>query len=130
MSAPSNPCVLIVEDDQDMRSVLAEVLEAEGYEVATATNGDEGLTYLRSASPPGVILLDLMMPVKDGVRFRAEQVQDARLAAIPVVVMSADKSMMQKVAQMNVSGHLRKPIELEDLVATVRQFCGDPPSTH
>jgi CheY-like chemotaxis protein len=82
--------ILIVEDEPPIRDVLAEILEDEGYRVSTVSNGMEALTYLRQqADRPRLILLDLGMPVMTGWEFREEQLRDATLKDIPVVVMSA-----------------------------------------
>src|SRR5439155_12456386 len=86
--ARPNRCVLVVEDDTDGRETLAELLEAEGYPVARAANGRQALDYLQRAGPPGLILLDLLMPVMDGYQFRQRQRQDPVLASIPIAVVS------------------------------------------
>ncbi|HYF50788.1 MAG TPA: response regulator [Planctomycetota bacterium] len=115
--------VLIVEDDLDIRDVLTQVLEYEGYEVATAGNGREALDYLRSHPKPGLILLDLMMPVMDGWQFRAEQQKTPELANIPVVILSADGNAYQKASTVRAAGFLKKPVELETLLETVGRNC-------
>src|SRR5512136_1149583 len=80
--------VLVVEDDRDMREALVEVLRLESYLVDAAGDGSQALELARRRHPD-VILLDLMMPVMSGWEFRATQLQDERIAAIPVIVMSA-----------------------------------------
>src|SRR6476619_7846857 len=89
--ATSGPCggILVVDDDSDIRDSLREVLEDEGYTVACVGNGREALEYLHRAPRPRVILRDLMMPVMDGWQFRREQKQDADIANIPLVVITA-----------------------------------------
>jgi CheY-like chemotaxis protein len=85
-----NGKILVVEDERGQREALAEVLSRLGYEVQCAANGSEALELMRhSESLPGLILLDLMMPVMDGWQFRAEQRKDRILADVPVVVLSA-----------------------------------------
>jgi CheY-like chemotaxis protein len=115
--------ILIVEDDLDIRDVLTQVLEYEGFEVAAASNGREALDYLRSHPKPGLILLDLMMPVMDGWQFRSEQQQDEQLSSIPVVILSADGNAYQKAAIIRAAGYLKKPVELETLLDTVNRHC-------
>src|SRR5690606_10740757 len=91
--------ILIVEDDPEIREALVELLESEGYWVDCKINGQDALDYLQEeASPrgkglPSIILLDLMMPVMDGWRFRAEQQKDPVLNQVPIVVMSADSNL-------------------------------------
>ena len=78
----SSGAVLIVDDDNDVRSALAELLEEEGFSVEGAANGREALALLRGGTVhPAVILLDLMMPGMDGWDFRHEQMRDPKLAA-------------------------------------------------
>lgn len=116
--------VLIVEDDFDIREVLADVLEEEGYVVAEAANGYEALEVLRRPDArPRLILLDLMMPVMSGWQFVAEQRQDPELSSIPVVIVSADGNLQQKATSLGAQGYLRKPIEIDLLLDSVRQYC-------
>src|SRR5262245_56142664 len=82
--------VLIVEDDADLREMMAQILTMEGFDSATATNGREALEYLSHSSDiPQLILLDLMMPVMDGWEFQRQRRRDPVLADVPVVVLSA-----------------------------------------
>src|SRR5436190_309513 len=87
MHPPDRP-VLIIEDDTDSRVMMQTLLKLEGYQVLGAANGRDGLNATRAAHPC-VILLDLMMPVMDGLEFRAEQVRDPSIRDIPVVIVSA-----------------------------------------
>ena len=81
-----NAKILVVEDELGQREALAEVLSRLGYEVQCAANGNEALELMRrSESLPGLILLDLMMPVMDGWEFRAEQRKDRALADVPAL---------------------------------------------
>ena len=115
--------ILIVEDDLDIRDVLTQVLEFEGYQVSAVGNGREALDYLKNSPRPGLILLDLMMPVMDGWQFRAQQQQDPELNSIPVVILSADGNVYQKAATIRAAGYLKKPVELETLLETVGRHC-------
>lgn len=115
--------VLIVEDDNDIREALTQILEYEGYAVNTVANGQEALDFLRKSEPPGLILLDLMMPVMDGWQFRAEQQKDAVLSQIPVVIVSADGRVYQKANAIGAAGYLKKPVELETLLDIVARHC-------
>src|SRR6187397_815431 len=120
----SGPCggILVVDDDPDIRDSLREVLEDEGYDVACVGNGREALDHLKAAKPrPCVILLDLMMPVMDGWQFRRQQVLDAELADIPVIVVSA--AGKERIAGIDADGYLSKPVDLEQLLAQVNQYC-------
>ena len=116
--------VLVVEDDVDIQEALAQILENEGYQVTSADNGLNAMTHLRSSGPPCLILLDLMMPIMDGWQFRSEQKKDPKLAMIPIVVLSAHGSVPQHAAALEAAMYLKKPIDLELLLETVKKFCG------
>lgn len=116
--------ILLVEDDADVRTALAELLEEEGYEVVCATNGAEALAELASPGAPSAILLDLAMPVMDGWTFRSRQRSDPRLAAIPTVVISANlPSDAGAVGRLGADAVLAKPFELGRLVETLQRLC-------
>src|SRR5579883_958215 len=114
--------ILVVDDDQAIRETLSEVLEDEGYAVASAENGLDAIHYLRSQDPPSLILLDLMMPVMNGWQFRDEQLRDPSLKTIPVVVISADNGVREKAASIAVDHYMRKPIDLEELLELIERF--------
>lgn len=108
--------VLLIEDDPDIREALFDVLSAEGYLVAQAADGLEGLERARERRPH-VILLDLMMPRMDGWAFREAQQADAALADIPVVVVSA--VMAERVHALRAAAHLHKPFAMDELLGVV-----------
>jgi CheY-like chemotaxis protein len=115
--------IFVVEDDPDIREILQEILESEGYQVETAVNGLRALTSLREAEAlPSLIILDLMMPIMDGFQFRKNQECDPRLAAIPVLVTTAGGNIESKMMEMGVNAFLRKPFDLEDVLDTVRKY--------
>src|SRR5262245_11415139 len=97
---PPGRSVLVVEDDNDIRDALTLILRDQGYQVDSASNGQEALDQLRRGSPANLIVLDLMMPVMDGWQFRHEQQRDPTLAGIPVVIVSADGSVQHKAASI------------------------------
>lgn len=115
--------VLVVDDDESLRETLCMILEDEGYGVATAANGQEALTQLRSRPPPCVILLDLMMPVMSGWDFRRQQQRDPALAAIPVVVVSAVSDSADRVAALDAAAYFQKPVDLDALLSTLASHC-------
>ncbi len=79
--------IYIVEDDDTLRTVLAEKLKSSGYEVGEATNGEEGLALMRKKRPD-VVLLDIMMPIMGGMQTLEHMQKDESLKTIPVVVIS------------------------------------------
>ncbi|HEX6835893.1 MAG TPA: response regulator [Polyangia bacterium] len=114
--------VLLVEDDEDIRASVGEILREEGFEVVGASDGDDALRYLRSAAePPRLILLDLMMPVMDGWGFRAAQLADERLAKIPVVILSAATDVRQHAERLRVDDYLVKPLDVPQLLHAVER---------
>jgi CheY-like chemotaxis protein len=121
-AAPGRCHVLVVDDDKDIRETIQEVLEGEGWRVATARNGGDALAVARALRPE-LILLDLFMPLVDGTEFRRRQLADPELARIPVFVMSAAAGIEERIAAMGVAGHLEKPLDLEALFATVSAHC-------
>lgn len=114
--------ILVVDDDADIRHALGLALELEGYEVAFAANGREAWDWLQAGPPPRLILLDLMMPVMNGADFLRLLRDDARLAPLPVVLVSAFGSIAAAVSEA-VQGQLRKPLDLDDLTGLVGRFC-------
>jgi CheY-like chemotaxis protein len=117
--------ILVVEDDAELGDIIGEVLATAGYKVDLARNGQEALDRLR-VHAPGLVLLDLMMPVMNGWEFRAAQLRDPSLAAIPVVTFSGDGSIDEKAAALGAVGSLRKPVSLADLMKLIRRICGPP----
>jgi CheY-like chemotaxis protein len=115
--------LLLVEDDDDVRDAIAASLRDEGYVVAEAGNGRLALDWLRRNADPCLVLLDLWMPVMSGVEMRAQMVQDPRLAALPLVVVTAAGDGKAQAEEMGAIGYLRKPLDLRDLLETVERFC-------
>jgi CheY-like chemotaxis protein len=113
--------VLIVEDDEDLRDMMAQMLTIEGFAAAAVSNGREALDYLHSTNKPQVILLDLMMPVMDGWEFRRQQQADPELAPVPVIVLSAlDQG---RAAPVDADAFLKKPLDFDRLLGLVRDHC-------
>jgi CheY-like chemotaxis protein len=116
------PCpILVVEDDPELRDMMATLLAVEGYEPTTAANGREALEQLRAGFAPHVILLDLMMPIMNGWEFRAEQQRDPQLAGIPVVIVTA--LAVNHRQPLGAEAILTKPLDFERLLAVVRAHC-------
>jgi CheY-like chemotaxis protein len=110
--------VLVVDDDLSTREALSDLLQDRGYSVTTASDGREALNYLRDASPPGIIILDLMMPVMDGWEFLRHQAHDPTLLDIPVIVVTA----MPPRHPLRAKAVLQKPIQFESLLEMIERF--------
>jgi CheY-like chemotaxis protein len=112
--------VLVVDDDPAVREILSDVLRAEGYDVLCAENGKEALDTLEELqdTPDAqcLVLLDLMMPVKNGWQVLEELRSHPQLSELPVVVMSA-------FAERTREEQLEKPVDLDKLLSTVRRHC-------
>jgi CheY-like chemotaxis protein len=113
--------VLLAEDDLEIRDIIQDLLEAEGYDVIPASHGRQALEYLQSVADdhlPNLVVLDILMPLVDGAQVLETMRRDARLAAIPVVVLSA----AARERPAGAAAFLRKPIPLQKLFSTIRDF--------
>jgi len=115
---PTNS-ILVVEDDVRALDALTELLEASGYKVQKAQNGQEALVAAKGR-PPRMILLDLSMPVMDGWEFMRQQRLEPSIADIPVVVITALVSAVPAGAKVLVT----KPVNVNRLISLVEKFCG------
>ncbi|HEX8793780.1 MAG TPA: response regulator [Polyangiaceae bacterium] len=112
-----------MDDDAEVLDALQCVLEDSGFEVRTASNGVRALESLRRESP-GLVLLDLMMPVMSGAEMLERMRGDESLKRIPVVIASAWPE--QAGAIRGAQATLRKPIDLDELIALVTRFLRAP----
>ncbi len=128
MSSPhepdTSPHVLVVEDDPSVRSLLDTLLTAEGYRVATASDGIAGLSEA-VADRPAVILLDIVMPDLGGMRVLAELQTNPSLAGVPVLVVTgrleAIPSLQDQLGKGNV---FSKPFGVADLLSRIAELTG------
>ena len=118
--------ILLVDDDAPTVEALRLLLESAGHRVATAENGREALERLREPESCCVILLDLMMPIMNGYEFREEQLKDPKLAAIPVIIVTADGRARDKARQLHSDHFFQKPLSPPVLLEAIRRFC--PPA--
>jgi len=116
--------VMVIDDDADVRDSLIDWLSNNGYQVSAASNGREALRLLRSGvAAPDAILLDMMMPIMDGLSFRWEQLADPALAPIPVIILSAQGHCHEVAAELNTAGCIKKPCQPEALVQALARVC-------
>lgn len=116
-----NDVILVVEDEEEARTVLTQILEFEGFKVIGFSNGAEAFDYLVKSEEPCLIVLDIRMPVMDGPQLRSALLQDPRLAKIPTVVVTAlDPSAAAGLSPVRI---FRKPLDVDALLAVVRQHC-------
>lgn len=127
--------IYVIEDDEAIRESMIELLQSEGYRVLSASNGQVAIDYLSQAiTLPDLILLDLMMPIKDGFQFCEEKALDPRIAHIPMIIMSADGHIEEKRKRAKVRDYLKKPVDIDEVLRVVKnevssttplRLCGD-----
>ena len=117
----SSKRVLVVDDDDGIRLTVADALQDEGYQVMTATNGQEALQQVESG-PPDAIVLDLMMPIMDGWGFLEACRRRELCQGIPVLVMSAYRRLTETAPDLKVRACIAKPFELDVLLGAVERL--------
>lgn len=122
--------VLIIDDDEDIRETITQALELEGYTVHTAIHGQDGLKVLEglTGNYPGMIILDLMMPVMDGSQFLdfVHTNKKDTFAKIPIILASAKGNHGDNQHAKLASEILRKPLDLDELYSIVKKYCQTP----
>ncbi|HCG28378.1 MAG TPA: response regulator [Thermomicrobiales bacterium] len=122
--------ILIVDDDPTIRSALEALLEDEGFAPQTASNGQEALRMVHD-NPPSLILMDLMMPVMNGIDAVRELKADPRTSAIPVIAMSAGFILLETIADLLPDGIIEKPFDIDTLIISINaalHLAGDNPA--
>jgi CheY-like chemotaxis protein len=121
MAVADTDVIVVVEDEEEARTFLIQILELEGFEVVGFSNGAEALDYLEHALKPCLIVLDMRMPVMDGPQFRAAMLQDTRLSDIPVVIVTAlEPSVAAGLSPLRI---FRKPVDVGALIDVIRANC-------
>lgn len=124
---PDNQCcksILVVEDDQDIREAMIDVLESEGYHAEAASNGQEALDLLKATQKPCLVLLDMMMPIMNGREFLDRVMEDSYLAPLPVLIVSA---VADKTDTHGAIGFIKKPVDIDVVLKFVDQYCSGMP---
>ena len=117
-------CVLVVDDDREIREGLVELLEDNGCTAVGAENGLKAMEVLMTRPDTCLIFLDLSMPVMDGGAFREEQVKREGLRDIPVVLISAFSELGRRSKALNVDEYMQKPLDAAHVLDTARRYCG------
>ena len=115
------PRVLVVEDEAELRILVAEVLRDAGYLVTTAADGAEAFIAMES-TPPDVVLLDLIMPGKDGWSLLEDCRSSPRLRNIPVGILSGASRVEESLALCSAARAIQKPFDIDDLLDAVREL--------
>lgn len=121
--------VLVVDDDDDIREGVRTILEEAGYATLEASNGREALELLRHGEvTPGLLLLDLMMPMMDGWQLQSRLREDPVLASLPIVIMTAHAGMLRAVVSAQPAMPvLPKPLDIDQLLKVVATYCKEKP---
>jgi len=117
---------MVVEDEVEIRSIVCDVLEDEGYNVSGASNGAEALALLDKRKPD-LILLDLQMPVMSGWTFLKEMQKTDTF--VPVIIVSAKMKSVEEARKLGAVDCLNKPFDLTDLIDIVSQYTGSAQPT-
>jgi two-component system, chemotaxis family, chemotaxis protein CheY len=129
MVIPASRSIMVIEDDPDAAASMVILLTRAGHIVQTARNGRDALELLAHYPRPDLIVLDLAMPELDGGEFRWQQLADARIADVPVLIVSAVDDARVKASALRADGFLPKPIHSPELLAAVERVAL-PPRSH
>jgi DNA-binding response OmpR family regulator len=118
--------ILVVDDETELLKALSIRLETSGYEVITASDGQEGLEKAKSLNPD-LIVLDILMPKMDGYEVCRMLKFDEKYKSIPVIMLTAktqdiDKAMGKKVG---ANDYITKPFETQDLIDKIKKYLGE-----
>lgn len=121
ISQNDNNTILVVDDNPDNLRLLAGILSEHHYKIRLAPNGERALATIRKEAP-GLILLDIMMPVVDGFEVCRQLKQDKETAGIPIIFISALNETLEKIKAFSLGGvdYITKPFKSEEVLARVR----------
>src|SRR2546430_8082692 len=121
LQARKRPLVLVVEDDPALGDVIVTALKEDGLDAKLAQDGDEAMRDVDDLSP-SVMVLDLMMPKRDGFSVLRELRADGRISNLPVIVVTAIFGMSERLyaTELGAADYVTKPFELDDLISRVR----------
>ena len=115
--------IFLIEDDLDLRESLRDLLEFEGYTVDQACDGADALDKLRLRDHmPNLILLDWMMPKMDGAQFCLAKKSFAKIDAVPIVLLTADGRLQEKVLQTGAATGIAKPVDVDALLRAIEKL--------
>jgi CheY-like chemotaxis protein len=114
--------VMVVDDDVDLRSIMACVLDSEGLGVIMANDGQHALDLLERGQVPDLILSDMTMPLMGGEELCAKLKENSKTKDVPFVLMSGQEDIEVQTQLMGASGCLRKPYQLEALTSLIKTY--------
>lgn len=115
------PLILVVEDDPDLGDAIVTFLKDEGLDARLARDGDQAMRLVDQLSPAAMIL-DLMMPRRDGFSVLRELRADGRIGSLPVIVVTAIFGLSERLyaTELGAADYVTKPFELDELIERVR----------
>jgi CheY-like chemotaxis protein len=117
--------VLVVDDDPAILEICSDLLQTEGYEVVVATNGQQALEQAHEETP-SVVLMDIMMPVMDGIEACRRLKADQHTADMPVVLMSARTNLTRQSGDLvQADALVAKPFDIDYLLNTIAEMVGE-----
>ena len=120
---PTTGRVLVVDDDERVRMIFMRHLTTAGFDVVAVSGAAEGLRVLRDEGNICLVLLDLAMPEMNGLEFREQQLADARISGIPVVIVTGSPVAAEDREQLQAVDYLAKPVGREELIGVVARWC-------
>ena len=120
--------VLVIDDDDGVRTVMRKQLQHAGFDVVVAASGAEGLAILRADASIRLVLLDMIMPVMDGWGVRQKQIEDPRLAQVPAIILTGAPLPSLVHDQLKAADYLLKPVGRDHLISVVSNYC--QPAVH
>lgn len=114
------PKILLIDDDADFVQVTSKVLKTKPFQIIVAYNGEEGLRKIREEKPD-LILLDIMMPVKDGFVVADELKKDPVISKTPVLALTSFSESLGQPFAFEIEEYIKKPIKPNELIATVEK---------
>jgi DNA-binding response OmpR family regulator len=128
--ARKKPFVLVVEDDPDLGEAIVSFLkEEEGFDAKLARDGDQAMRLVDDTAP-AVMVLDLMMPRRDGFSVLRELRADGRIGSLPIIVVTAIFGLSERLyaTELGAADYITKPFELADLAGRIRALMPEPAS--
>ena len=115
--------VLVVDDDPCIVDLVRILLESEGFSMESAQDGRQALHTIEQ-DQPDIVLMDVMMPVMDGVTCCAEMRKNPSTSKLPVLFMSAATNLQGRLREIGADGFISKPFDLEDLLSLLKAHLG------
>jgi len=123
MPTPPTGRVLVVDDDEGVRVIFSRHLTTAGFDVVAVPGAAEGLRVLRDEGNIALVLLDFQMPEMNGLEFRKQQLADARISGIPVVIVTGSAIAAEDRERLQAVDHLAKPVGRDELIRVVARYC-------